>query len=223
MKIAVVYTGVTKELVEMVERETDRYFAKTDAEFLRYEAPQVIADIKKQGFLSPAAKAKMMAVYQEAVADGAGILFNICSSVREAAEEAKEILAKQGVRMVLFDERAIERAAASYCKLGLAGTLPTAIAPTRRRVEACMGKLGKDGELSEYEITGSFGLGPKELKEQCLHVIRRGGELSEAVFLVQGSMACVEKELEEALGIPVMSGLGPGVEELWEVYKSYEG
>lgn len=223
MKIAVVYTGVTKELVEMVEEEIGQYFANADAEFVRYEAPEVIADIKERGAVSPAMKAEMEAIYQRAVTDGARILFNICSSVREVAEEAKEALARQRVRMVLFDERAIEGMVSQFERIGLAGTLRTAIEPTRRGVERCAWQQGRELSLSEYEISGSFGQGPEELCRHCLEVIRSAGELPEAIFLVQGSMACVEKELSQALGIPVMSGLCPGVEELWEVYKGYEG
>lgn len=223
MKIAIVYTGVTKELVEMVEEETGRRFAGTDVEFVQYEAPEVIADIKERGLVSPAIKAEMEAVYRKAAADGAGILFNICSSVREVASEAKAALAVQGVRMVLFDERAIEQMVGRYKRIGLAGTLRTALSPTREGVKRCARRLGKEIELSEYEISGAFGLGRKELCERCLDVIRGAKELPEAVFLVQGSMACVEEELSQTLGIPVMSGLCPGVEELWEVYKGNEG
>ena len=54
--------------------------------------------------------------------------------------------------------------------------------------------------------------GQKELQEKCLEVIQREEKLPQAIVLVQGSLACVEEELGRKLGIPVMSGLHPGVD-----------
>lgn len=220
MKLAIVYTGTTKELVEMVEGEVRKRFEGEKLELLHYEAPDVIADVKEKGYVSAAMKERLLRLYETA-GEQAKLLFHICSSVREAAEEAKPLLEKRGVRLVHFDERMLQTMAERYERLGLMGTLGTALGATRRYVEQYAEKIGKQPELTEYLVESSFGLGQKELGERCLDVIQREA-LLEAVILVQGSMACVEEELTRELGIPVVSGLEFGVEELWEAYKSYE-
>lgn len=221
MKLAIVYTGTTKELVEMVEGEVERRFKGENIEILRYEAADVIADVKEKGCVSAAMKERMKGLY-EAAAEQADLLFHICSSVRDAAEEAKPLLEAKGVRLVHFDERMLRTMTEQYKRIGLAGTLGTALEASRRYVEQYAEKIGKQLELTEYLVEGSFGSGQKELGKKCLDIIRKERALPEAMILVQGSMACVEEELAQELGIPVVSGLDFGVEELWEAYKSYE-
>ena len=221
MKLAIVYTGTTNELIEMVEGEVEKRFRGEEVEILRYEAPDVIADVKEKGYVSAGMKKRMQMLYETA-GEQAKLLFHICSSLREAAEEARPLLKERGVRLVHFDERMLRSMTERYEKLGLLGTLDTALGASKRYMEQYAEKIGKRPELTEYLVEGSFGAGQKELQEKCLEVIQREEKLPQAIVLVQGSLACVEEKLSRKLGIPVMSGLHPGVEELWEAYKSDE-
>ena len=73
-------------------------------------------------------------------------------------------------------------------------------------------------EILPIRVKDSYGLEQGELGERCVKAVKESGELPEAIILAQGSMACVEQKLEKEFGIPVVSGLHSGVEELWETY-----
>lgn len=199
----------------------EKRFQGEEIEILHYEAPDVIADVKDKGYVSDRMKKRMQTLYETA-GEQAKLLFHICSSLREAAEEARPLLKERGVRLVHFDERMLRTMTGRYEKLGLLGTLGTALEASGRYVKQYAEKIGKRPELTEYLVEGSFGAGQKELGKRCLEAIRREEKLPQAIILVQGSLACVEEELEQKLGIPVVSGLHLGVEELWEAYRSNE-
>lgn len=218
MKIGIVYTGTTKELVEMVECELKKYFTDSEVDFKNYTAPDIIDDVKSRGYVSSRTREKMLEIFQQAADEQMDILFNICSSLREVAEEARISLEGRGIPLILFDERMIVNASERFDRIGIAATLDSALAATRRCVERNAEKAGKDVKILPIRVKDAYGLGPEELGERCVMAVKESGELPEAIILAQGSMACVEQELKKEFGIPVVSGLHPGVEELWETY-----
>lgn len=219
MKIGIVYTGITDELVEMVENELKKYFTDPQDSIQSYTAPDIIDDVRSRGYVSADMKEKMLRLYERTADEQMDLVFHICSSLREAAEEARERLAKRGIPLVLFDERMIVETVYQFQRIGIAATLDTALAATARCVEKNAEKAGKQVEILPVRVKDAYGLKPKELGERCREAVRESGKLPEILLLAQGSMSCVERDLEMELGIPVVSGLHPGVEELWDTYK----
>lgn len=218
MKIGIVYTGTTKELVEMVECELKKYFTDPEVSFKNYTAPDIIDDVKNRGYVSSRMREKMLEIFRRAADEQMDIVFNICSSLREVAEEARISLEEKGIPLVLFDERMIVNAVERFCRIGIAATLDSALAATGRCVERNAERSGKYVKILPIRVKDSYGLEQGELGERCVKSVKESGELPEAIILAQGSMACVEQKLEKEFGIPVVSGLHSGVEELWETY-----
>ncbi len=216
MRIGIVYTGITKELVEMVECELKRYFTDPKDSFKNYTAPDIIDDVKSRGYVSSDMREKMLRIFYQTADDQMDIVFNICSSLREVAEEARISLEKRGIPLVLFDERMIINAVKCFQRIGIAATLDSALATTKRCVERYAEKEIRSVEILPIRVKDSYGLGQGELGERCRKAVKESGELPEIIILAQGSMACVEEELEKEFGIPVLSGLHSGVQELWD-------
>ena len=84
MKVALVYTGVTPELIELVEREVKSQLP-ADTELLSYKDPTIIADVVKAGHVTTACAARLVTMFMQAAQDGADAILNICSSVGEVA------------------------------------------------------------------------------------------------------------------------------------------
>lgn len=219
MKIGIVYTGTTTELVEMVECELKKYFKTPEDSFQNYTAPEIIDDVKSRGYVSSDMREKMLGIFRQAADDQMGLVFNICSSLREVAEEARILLKKRGIPLVLFDERMIINAVNRFHRIGIAATLDSALATTKRCVERHAEKAGRCVDILPIRVKDAYGLGQDELGKRCKKAVTESGELPEIIILAQGSMACVEKELEKETGIPVRSGLRSGVEELWDTYR----
>ena len=78
-----------------VEGEVEKRFRGEEVEILRYEAPDVIADVKEKGYVSAGMKKRMQMLYETA-GEQAKLLFHICSSLREAAEEARPLQRSPG-------------------------------------------------------------------------------------------------------------------------------
>ena len=55
MKAALVYTGVTPELIELVEREVRKNIGP-DAEIISSQDPSIIAEVREAGYVTPASR-----------------------------------------------------------------------------------------------------------------------------------------------------------------------
>ncbi len=96
MKIALVYTSTTQELIETVEREV-RNCVGENAELLSYCDPSILADVREAGYVKAAPAARLVSMFMRAVSDGAEAILNLCSSVGEAADAAQDIARYTGV------------------------------------------------------------------------------------------------------------------------------
>ena len=95
MKVALVYTSTTPELIELVEREVGKALPD-DVEVISYQDPSILADTREAGYVTAAPAARLIGMYMEAVEAGADAILNLCSSVGEVADEADVILFAQG-------------------------------------------------------------------------------------------------------------------------------
>ena len=76
MKAGIVYTSTTPELIELVNRELEKNL-NGRAEILNYQDPSILAEVRDAGFVTAKAAARLVAMYMQAVSDGADAIMNV--------------------------------------------------------------------------------------------------------------------------------------------------
>ena len=87
MKVALVYTSTTPELIELVEKEVGDVLPR-ETEVASYQDPSILAEIRDAGYVTAPLAARLVGMYMTAVSEGADAILNLCSSVGEVADAA---------------------------------------------------------------------------------------------------------------------------------------
>ena len=103
MKLGIVYTSTTPELIECVNEEIRKNLGDTP-EILNYQDPSILAEVREHGYVTAGAAARLVGMYMQAVSDGADVILNCCSSVGEVADAAQNIGRYTGIPIVRIDE-----------------------------------------------------------------------------------------------------------------------
>mgnify|MGYP002613532765 FL=1 len=104
MKVGIVYTSTTPELIECVNEEIRKNLGDTP-EILNYQDPSILVEVREHGYVTSGAAARLVGMYMQAVSDGADAILNCCSSVGEVADAAQSIGRYTGIPIVRIDER----------------------------------------------------------------------------------------------------------------------
>lgn len=212
MKAALVYTSTTPELIELVEREV-RENIGPEAELLSLQDPGILAEVRAAGFVTPAAAARLMGMYTDAVGQGADAILNICSSVGEAADAFQPAARYLGVPLVRIDEEMCREAVRRGSRIGVLATLPTTLAPTKGTILRVARELGRTVELVDG-LVDAFGMDQDQFRALLIDAAKQMADRVEVIVLAQGSMAYVEQDLERAVGRPTLSSPRFGAREL---------
>ena len=213
-KIAIVYTGMPVKLVSMIESALTKQFEGDKLTFLSLSDPSIIADAVKNGSPSKEASKRLYLMYAQAVAAGADVILNACSSVGDIAGTAQEGLRKIGVPLVRVDEMMANEAVKNYRKIGVIATLSSTLEPTMRLIRDCAGKQNKEIEIVSALADNAFGGGAEPLIEAA----KKLGD-AECIVLAQGSMADSEQAVSEAMARKVYSSPYWGAKGVFEVVK----
>lgn len=213
MKAALIYTSTTPELIELVEREVKNNIGE-DATILSYQDSAILNEVREAGYVTPAAGAKLIAMYTEAIKEGADAILNICSSVGEVADSMQTAAAYLGVPIVRIDEEMCREAVRRGTRIGILATLPTTLAPTRNTVLRVARELGRQVEIVEGLVDNAFGLDANSFRKRLLDQASQIKDLVDVIVLAQGSMAYVEEYLCKELGILTLSSPRFGAMEL---------
>ena len=219
MKIAVVYTATTPELIADVNRELQNALG-ADAEFASYQNPAILQEARDNGGATPHCARMLLDLYEKGVAEGADILFNVCSSVGEAAKLAKPLYILTGVPFVRIDEDMARAAVAAGSRIGVIGTLTTTMEPSKQLLRECAEAAGKKITLVDALAEGAFGLDQEQFKQKLIDTAKPVLDKIDVLVMAQGSMAYAEKDVAAALGIPVFSSIRFGVAAVAEAAKA---
>jgi Asp/Glu/hydantoin racemase len=207
MKVAAVYTSTTPELVRMVNEYLNRQFPNGDLTIMSYQDPSILQEARDNGHVTFGCARRLMNLYEQAVKDGAEILFNICSSVGDVARLAKPLYEMTGVKFVRIDEAMAMAAVEEGTRIGVIATLPTTLEPTKRLIQECADKAGKKVVLVDALAEGAFGLDQEQFKKKLIETGRKVKDQVDVLLFAQGSMAYAEQAVSEALGLPVFSSI----------------
>jgi len=204
MKIALVYTSTTPELIATVEEEL-RLCLGSAAELIHYEDASILAETRESGFVTANAAARLMGMFASAVNAGADAILNCCSSVGEVADCAQGFARYTGVPIVRIDEEMCREAARIGSRIGILATLPTTMEPTRNTILRVTREIGRKVSLVDGLLDGAFGLSQEEFKGRLIAKAREMAPHADCILLAQGSMAYCEQDVEKVCGIPVLS------------------
>lgn len=175
--------------------------------------PEVIA----HGGPTDAVRQRLAHYFTCAERAGADLVFNQCSSVGEAADEAAEGLA---VPMIKVDQRMCEVAVRTGRRIGVVATLDTTLGPSGRLLRHTAERLGRPVQLTERVCEGAFdklvGNDRAGHNRTVLQTIRALFDHVDVVVCAQGSMAALVPELGET-PVPVLTSPRLGVEHAVEI------
>lgn len=204
MKVGVIYTSTTPELIELVNVELRKNLGN-EIELLNYEDPSILSEVREAGAVTAPAAARLVSMYMEAIKEGADVILNVCSSVGEVADTAGSIGKYTGIPIVRIDEDMCREAVRLGKRIGVLATLSTTLEPTKNTIRRVAREMNKQVTLVDGLIDGAFGLDQEQFKKL---LTEKAGEIKDEVdviLLCQGSMAYVEQLLAETYDIPVVS------------------
>ena len=205
MKLGIVYTSTTPELIECVNEEIRKNLGDTP-EILNYQDPSILAEVREHGYVTAGAAARLVGMYMQAVSDGADVILNCCSSVGEVADAAQNIGRYTGIPIVRIDEEMCREA------VRLA-TLPTTLEPTKNTVSRVAREMNSHVELVDG-LVDAFGADQNKFKALLCAKAEEIADQVDVILLAQGSMAYAEDAIHEKIGKPVLSSPRFGAQAL---------
>lgn len=204
VKVAVVYTGTTPELIELVEEDIRKKLGH-GVEILTLKNPDILKQVKEAGHVTAQAAADLILLYMQAVKQGADAVLNVCSSVGEVADSMRQAADYMGIPIVRMDADMCREAVETGRKIAVVATLATTMEPTQRAVRNAAAKTGRQAELIPCLVDGAFGSEQEEFRKKMIEKAYEVRESADVILLAQGSMAYVERDMREASGLPVLS------------------
>ena len=191
IKIGLVYTSTTPELIELVEKEVHGQIG-SGAQLMTYSDPSILAEIREHGYVTCNAACRLITMFLQAAQDGADAVLNICSSVGETADSAQAVARYIGVPIVRIDEEMCRDAVRMGSRIGVLATLPTTLEPTKNTLYRAAREMGRQITLVDG-LVKAFGLDQEQFKKLLLEKAQEISGQVDVLLLCQGSMAFCEQ------------------------------
>ena len=203
MKVGLIYTSTTPELIELVEQEVKKQLG-SDVELFSLQDPSILADVRAAGTVTTAPAARLIGMYMQAAQEGVDAMLNLCSSVGEVADCAQNVAKFIGVPIVRVDEEMCREAVRLGKRIGVMATLSSTLEPTKGTVKRVAREMGKQVELVDCLIDGAFGLDQEQFKQRLTEAAKTIVNDVDVFVLAQGSMAYAEDHLRSVFGKPFL-------------------
>lgn len=213
MKVGLIYTSTTPELIELVEREVKQQLGDA-TELYSLQDPSILAEVREAGYVTAAPAARLISMYMQAVQAGCDAMLNLCSSVGEVADSVQDAARYIGVPIVRVDEEMCREAVRVGTRIGVMATLPTTLEPTKGTIRRMARECGKAVELVDCLVDGAFGLDQDQFKARMAEMAATIADRVDVIVFAQGSMAYCEEYIAEKFGKVVVSSPRFGAAEL---------
>ena len=213
MKVGLIYTSTTPELIADVEREVKKQLGE-DVELYSLQDPSILAEVREAGYVTTAPAARLIGMYMKAAEAGCDAMLNLCSSVGEVADCAQDVAKYIGVPIVRVDEEMCREAVRRGTRIGVMATLPTTLEPTKGTIRRMARENGKYVELVDCLVEGAFGLNQDQFKARMTESAATIADKVDVIVFAQGSMAYCEQYIAEKCNKVVLSSVRFGAEEL---------
>ena len=218
MKLGIVYTSTTPELIECVNEEIKKNLGDAP-EILNYQDPSILAEVREHGYVTAGAAARLVGMYMQAVSDGADAVLNCCSSVGEVADAAQDIGRYTGIPIVRIDEEMTRQAARPGPSVGGRAPWPTPHEPPKTTDPRVASEMNRHVELVDG-LVDAFGADQDKFKALLCGKATEIADQVDVILLAQGSMAYAEDAIHEKIGKPVLSSPRFGAQALAAALKA---
>ena len=218
MKVGLIYTSTTPELIELVEQEVKKQLGD-DVELYSLQDPSILADVRAAGYVTTAPAARLIGMYMKAAEEGVDAMLNLCSSVGEVADSAQDVAKYIGVPFGRVDEEMCREAARLVKRVGGLATLPTTLEPTMNTVSRVAREMNRHVELVDG-LVDAFGADQDKFKALLCGKAAEIADQVDVFLLAQGSMAYAEDAIHEKIGKPVLSSPRFGAQALAAALKA---
>lgn len=198
MKVGLVYTSTTPELIELVEKEVKNQLGE-NVELISYTDATILSETRDHGSVTRNAACRLIELFLKAAQEGAEAILNICSSVGEVADCVQDMAKYIGVPIVRIDEEMCRDAVRYGKRIAVLATLPTTLNPTKNTILRVAREMGREVDLIDG-LVDAFGLNQEEFKKLLLNKARELKDQVDVILLCQGSMAYVEELIEADCG-----------------------
>ncbi len=212
VKVGLVYTVTTPELISDVEREVKKQLGDS-VELFSQEDPSILNDIREAGRVTTAPAARLIGMYMKAAEAGCDAILNICSSVGEVADAAQDIAGYIGVPIVRIDEMMLREAVRLGSRIGVVATLKTTLAPTKNTIRRLAREMNRNVTLVDC-LVDAFGLAQPEFKDRLIKGAEQIAGQTDVIVLAQGSMAYAAPDMSDRLNRPVLESPSFGARAL---------
>ena len=213
MKVGLIYTSTTPELIADVEREVKKQLGE-EVEMYSLQDPSILADVRAAGYVTTAPAARLIGMYMKAAEEGCDAVLNLCSSVGEVADCAQDVAKYIGMPIVRVDEEMCREAVRVGKRIGVMATLPTTMEPTKGTIARMARENGVHVELVDCLVEGAFGLNQDQFRARMVESAASIAEDVDVIVFAQGSMAYCEQYLAEKFHKVVLSSVRFGAAEL---------
>jgi len=204
MKIAVIYTSTTPELIETVEKEIHRALGG-DVEIYNDSDPTILSEAREAGTVTAGAASRLISMYMKAVRAGADAILNACSSVGEVADSVQDIAKYIGVPIVRIDEEMCREAVRTGKRIMVVATLSSTLTPTKNTILRVAREIGRSVELIDVLLDGAFGLSQDAFRQRMQEGCQKEAGRADVILFAQGSMAYCEAWIAQCTGKPTLS------------------
>jgi len=181
----------------------------------------LLADVMREGKVTPAITRKMCYYVLAAEQTGAHAILSLCSTMGETIDVARRLVT---ISVMKIDEPMAEKAVAEAQRIGVIATVPTTLDPTIRLIQMKGTDIGKQVKIERLLCEGAFEIlmsGDRAkhdlmVREKALSAANR----VDAFVLAQASMARLESQLSQEVGKPVFSSPRLCVEKVKQVMAS---
>lgn len=205
MKIAIVYTSTSSDMIKLVENELRNVTNGEKIDILTYTDPTIIAETILNGKTTKNSAKRLIKIYMDAVNSGAEIIYNICSSVGDVADAAKNLFNIIGVPIVRIDEEMAKYAIKNGKRIGVLATLSTTLNPTKNLINRCAKEMDTEIVLVDGLADGAFGKSGEELENVLIDTACGISKDVDIILLAQASMASCQEKIARITGKPVVS------------------
>ena len=161
---------------------------------------------------------RMLSYFKAAEDTGADVIFNVCSTVGEVADMARQMI---DTPIVKIDEKMAGEAVSRGSKIGVAATLQSTMDPTCRLIEKKASEAGKVINIQRTLCPGAFDAlisGNKD-EHDCIvmEYVKKLADKVDIIVFAQSTMARLLEKMESSLAERILTSPERGVRETREV------
>ncbi len=213
-KIAVIHTSfvIVDGITELFKRIIP------EAKLVHIVDDSLLPEILAEKRINRKVIRRMLSYFKAAEDTGADLIFNVCSTVGEVADMARQII---DTPIVKIDEKMAGEAVDRGSKIGVAATLQSTMDPTCRLIEKKAAEVGKEINIQRTLCPGAFDAlisGNKDEHDRIvMKYVKNLADKVDIIVFAQSTMARLLENMESGLAKKILTSPERGIKHAREV------